>query len=169
MRVFEEKQRFTQWWLYAIQAAVLLGVLYVVYDWYQHKYLVDAASRNEIIIIILVVFLTVFPIIAILSFLNLQTRIDERGVHYRFFPFQMTERKIEWKELNQCYTRTYKPIKEYGGWGYRVSFGKGKAYNVKGNQGIQLETKDGKKLLLGTQKPEEAQKTIDRYFNNERI
>ena len=168
MRVFEERQRFTQWWFFAIQAVVILGVLYIAYDWYQNKYIVGAANRNEAIVMVLVVVLTIVPI-SILSFLSLQTRIDERGIHYRFVPFHRTERKIEWKELGQCYTRKYNPIKEFGGWGYRVSFGKGKAYNVKGNQGIQLETQDGKKLLLGTQKPEEAQKTIDRYFNNERV
>lgn len=168
MRVFEEKQRFDQWWFYAIQAVVVFSVLYLAYDWYQHQYLMGATDRNEEIVMVLVVVLTVIPI-SILSFLKLQTRIDERGIHYRFFPFHRNERKIEWQALKQCYTRKYNPIKEYGGWGYRISFGKGKAYNVKGNQGIQLETQDGKKVLLGTQKPKEAQQVIDRYFNNEGI
>ena len=59
------------------------------------------------------------------------------------------------------------PIQEYGGWGYRTSFGKkkGSAYNVKGDKGIQIELKTGKKLLIGTQKEDEAQQVIGRYFN----
>lgn len=54
--------------------------------------------------------------------------------------------------------RLYRPIKEFGGWGMRTAFnGKnGKAYNVSGNVGIQLELKNGSKTLLGTQKGKEA-------------
>jgi hypothetical protein len=39
---------------------------------------------------------------------------------------------------------------EYGGWG--IKYGKmGKAYNVSGNRGVQLEFTDGKRLLIGSQ------------------
>jgi TATA-box binding protein (TBP) (component of TFIID and TFIIIB) len=37
----------------------------------------------------------------------------------------------------------------------RYSVNHGKAYNVSGNQGVQLFFTNGKKLLIGTQKPEE--------------
>lgn len=48
--------------------------------------------------------------------------------------------------------RTYSPLKEYGGWGIRYG-SNGKAYNVSGNQGVQLEFRDGKRLLVGSQLP----------------
>jgi TATA-box binding protein (TBP) (component of TFIID and TFIIIB) len=51
--------------------------------------------------------------------------------------------------------REYAPLSEYGGWGLRYSVNHGKAYNVSGNQGVQLFFTNGKKLLIGTQKPEE--------------
>jgi hypothetical protein len=35
--------------------------------------------------------------------------------------------------------------------------GKGKAFNVSGNKGLQLEFNDGRKLLIGTSKPEELE------------
>lgn len=34
-------------------------------------------------------------------------------------------------------------------------------YNIKGNKGLQLKFKNGKVLLVGTQKPEELQKVLD--------
>ena len=69
--------------------------------------------------------------------------------------------------MEKCYVRIYSPIKEYGGWGYRTSLGKkkGSAFNVKGNKGIQIEFKTGKKLLVGTQKESEATQVIHRYFD----
>ena len=41
---------------------------------------------------------------------------------------------------------------EYGGWGVRYSLtGKGRAFNVSGNIGLQLEFINGEKVLIGTQ------------------
>ena len=48
--------------------------------------------------------------------------------------------------------------------GIRV-FRKHKAYNVKGDKGIQLKTKDGKYFLVGTQQLKNADRVINRYFN----
>ncbi len=39
--------------------------------------------------------------------------------------------------------------------------GRGKVYNISGNRGIQLDFIDGKRLSIGSQKPEELAKAID--------
>ena len=90
--------------------------------------------------------------------------MDERGISYRFYPFQLTTKLISWDTMHKCNTRRYKPIMEYGGWGFRIGLG-GKALNVKGNRGVQIELKNGKRLLIGTQKPNEAQQVIQKHFN----
>tara|TARA_R110002051_G_scaffold101478_1_gene172292 strand:- start:11577 stop:11909 length:333 start_codon:yes stop_codon:yes gene_type:complete len=95
---------------------------------------------------------------------RLKTIIDEIGIHYQFTPINFSKKTIRWSEIDKCYVRTYKPIKEFGGWGYRSSFGSRKAINIKGNKGIQLVLKDGKNLLIGTQKENDANKVIERYF-----
>ena len=96
--------------------------------------------------------------------INLKTRIDEKGVQYQFFPFNLKPRLLSWCDIDSCYVRTYSPIKEYGGWGYRSGIlSYGKAYNIKGNVGIQLILKNGKKLLIGTQQKEQAKQVIANY------
>jgi len=60
--------------------------------------------------------------------------------------------------LDKVYLRKYSPIGEYGGWGFRYG-----AYNIKGSQGLQLKFKNGKMLLIGTQRPEELQKVLDQF------
>ena len=53
------------------------------------------------------------------------------------------------------------PILEYGGWGIRYSpFGKGWAYNVRGNQGVQLELANGQRILVGSQRADELARAI---------
>lgn len=105
-------------------------------------------------------------IVMIVFFMQLETKIDEQGIHYAFRPFHRSFRHILWYDIKECYVRKYSPIGEYGGWGYRVTLGKkGKAYNVRGNLGIQIVMKNDKRLLLGTQKEEDAKRVVTTYIH----
>jgi hypothetical protein len=93
--------------------------------------------------------------------MELELRMDAAGIHYKFWPFFGWRHRL-WSELQSVEVRQYKPLLEYGGWGLRLGT-KGWAYNIAGNQGIQLVLQDGDKLLLGTQRPEEAAAVIARF------
>ncbi len=165
MRVFSETQRFNQWWLRLMNIGLAILLLFLLYTWFIAKETVNNVSPNDSIVKIIVI-VSFVPIFVLFYLLKLKTSINEQGIHYQFIPFQFSKKTIPWNEMEKCYVRTYSPIKEYGGWGYRASFGrKGKALNVKGNKGIQIEFKTGKKLLIGTQKEKEATQVINRYFN----
>jgi hypothetical protein len=63
-----------------------------------------------------------FVIIALLFGLEkLTTLINDRGIAFRFFPFQFKFRRIDWGMLNSCEVITYNPIRDYGGWGIRTN------------------------------------------------
>ena len=163
MRVFEEKQWFNQWWFQLINISLFLFLLFCFYKWYIVGENVDKVNSDDLFGQLIVI-LCVLPIIVLLYFLKLKTVIDERGINYQFFPIHKTLKLIAWSDLEECYIREYKPISEYGGWGYKFASGGAKALNVKGNKGIQLKLKNGKNLLIGTQKPDEAQLVINKYF-----
>jgi hypothetical protein len=75
----------------------------------------------------------------------------------------VTFKYYPWNEISKSYVRQYFPIREYGGWGLRLGiFGKGKAYNISGDKGLQVEFSDNKKLLIGTNKPDELAETLDK-------
>ncbi len=100
----------------------------------------------------------------VLSF-HLDTQIKSEGIYVRLFPLQITYRFFPWDSLLKCYVRKYNPVREYGGWGFRLGlFGKGTAYNISGNEGLQLEFTNGKKLLIGTQKPAALSEAVDKFF-----
>lgn len=96
---------------------------------------------------------------------RLYTEISGEGIILQYRPFHRKAKVIRWDQLSDCYLRIYSPIKEYGGWGLRTAFnGKnGKAYNVSGNIGIQLELKDGNKILIGTKKGKEAEEALKSF------
>jgi len=103
--------------------------------------------------------------VSLIFFFKLTTRIDEKGIHYQFFPFHFKFKLISWNEISKVFVRTYDPIGEYGGWGLKGGWSKskGKAINVSGDIGIQLELKTGKKLLIGTQKENDAKSVLETY------
>jgi hypothetical protein len=78
--------------------------------------------------------------------------LDSEGIRYQFVPFHRRLHLIRWVEVERAFVRTYRPIIEYGGWGIRFGL-KGKAYNVSGTDGLQLELKNGRKVLFGTLEP----------------
>jgi hypothetical protein len=89
---------------------------------------------------------------------KLITEVREDGVYVRFFP--LTHQKIPFEDIRYVEARTYSPIKEFGGWGIRYGKG-GKAYNVSGNRGVQLELYDGKRFLIGSGRAEELARAIE--------
>ncbi|HTL28989.1 MAG TPA: hypothetical protein VL282_07210, partial [Tepidisphaeraceae bacterium] len=65
------------------------------------------------------------------------------------------------RDIVQFEPRTYRPLVDASGWGVHYSFtGKGWAYNVTGDRGVQIRLKDGKWLLIGSQKPDELARAI---------
>ncbi len=91
--------------------------------------------------------------------LRMETQVRSDGVYVRYFPFHWRFQRLPALDLDQCFARTYRPILEYGGWGIRWGFG-GRAYNVSGNQGVQLVFRNGRRLLLGSARPRELEAAI---------
>ena len=149
---FTETQKFKQVWLWLVIIAVV--VLEVVTN---GKLLFRSHKTNEPGLIVVAIFAFIIPLLValLLAIFRLETKIDETGVYYRFFPYHNKMNKIEWDNIGQIFVRKYRPIMEYGGWGVKWGLN-GRAYNVSGNMGIQIVFKDGKKLLIGTKNPEGA-------------
>lgn len=111
---------------------------------------------------LVVLIITTALFVALLN-VRLELRMDEHGVHYRFWPFVNRWVHLEWNELENIKVRKYRPLLEYGGWGYRIS-AKGKAYTLGGKTGVQMSMKSGKNLLIGVRDAESAGRVIAGYF-----
>ena len=156
--LFTERQRFNQWWLWLLILGINGLFIFLAFR--------ELMSNNINIGLILGAIINfLFTILLFVSPLDTQIRQD--GIYVRFFPFRLSFQKFLWDTIAKTYIREYSPIGEFGGWGLRYSQ-TGKAYNVSGNKGIQLIMTDGSRLLIGTNKPDEAIKAlqqIDRYIN----
>ncbi len=156
---FKESQRFRQPWVWVIVlfTAAIIVFLFVM----QFALAKPIAEESVPVIILIIVPLILIGTIALLLLARLETEIRRDGVHYRFRPFINKTRIHHWEDIKQFHVRKYHPIGEYGGWGYRMAGKKaGVAFNISGNMGLQLELKNGKKILLGTRKPTEMEEVL---------
>jgi hypothetical protein len=85
--------------------------------------------------------------------LRLVTRVYRGFVRVRLWPF--ANRAITAEEIAHVEVRTYRPIGEYGGWGYRQGGAGDTAYTMSGNRGVQLRLRNGQSVLIGSQRPDE--------------
>ena len=158
--LFKETQRFRQWWLWLI---LLIAFFVPVYNSVQKGKLHHFSFPQYFNFDNLIVFIVPVLAIALLLSCRLDTEITAEDIRVRLFPFHLKLINFSATTIGLAYVREYNPILEYGGWGLRLGlFGKGKAYNIAGNQGIQLIFKDGSKLLIGTQKPDEASAALQK-------
>lgn len=146
---FVEVQYFWQqplaWIIWVIVAVILL--------WMRGADLIEESFSIIALVFVLAIMLLVF-------FTTLQTEISEEGIRYRMWPFHKKPKLLAWQDIEHAEIRKYKPIREYGGWGMRFGM-HGRAYNIKGDMGLQIKLTSGKSILLGTQRPDEIEEVLD--------
>ena len=90
------------------------------------------------------------------------TEVRDDGIYIRFIPFHRRFLGFTWDAIESAEARTYRPIMDYGGWGIRFGV-RGKAYNVRGNRGLQLILGEGRseQILIGSQRAEELAMAVE--------
>ena len=159
--IFSESQRFKQWWLWIILLGVDVLFLYIIFQQLVLGKPFGGKPMTNLMLVMTTGFILLLSVMFI--YFRLDTQIKKDGIYVRFFPIQFTFRYYPWDTISKSFVREYNAILEFGGWGFRIGlFGKGKAFTMSGNNGLQLEFKDNKKLLIGTNKPDEVRDVLFR-------
>ncbi|MFD2246044.1 DUF6141 family protein [Pontibacter ruber] len=148
--LFKEKQRYTQFWLWAI----LLGVSGLLLAGFVYRVFLGSNMGNHTLSDIqlgLVVLLVGVGLPLFFFRMRLITKVLPGEVRVRFSPFQLKAVRIPLHLVRDFERLVYNPIGDYGGWGIRWS-SKGKAYNMSGNEGVQLYFYNRKPILIGSQR-----------------
>lgn len=161
---YSEEQKFkpTIVWLIMFPVWAVINVIFGIGIYQQiglgHPWGDEPMSDIGLIVMMAIVNLIVIGTGLLMLKTRMITEIRESGLFYRYPPFIIKEKKISREEIDLFEVRQYKPIQEYGGWGFRQRSRRfrnsGLAYNVSGNLGLQLYLKNGKKILFGTQRKE---------------
>ncbi|MDR0371570.1 MAG: hypothetical protein LBH80_06935 [Prevotellaceae bacterium] len=179
---FYERQSRKSWWFSALIAAVNLPFIYGIFRQIilGKPWGTKPASDTELILITVSILL--FTVVMLFS--KLETIIDGDGIYFRYFPFNPRYKFLSWESISKASIRQYGSM-EFGGAGIRfqpwknssktatrwlgnlrfngagVHHGfKEKAYIVSGKYGLQLELRNKKKILIGTQRPDEIEELL---------
>lgn len=146
---FAETQRLLRHWWPLLLVPLLLGPLLLSVPWAQTGHF---PLRPALVVAALeLLVLALAPV--------LDVRLDATGACYRLRPLQWRWRHVPWAGVARAYVRHYDPLDEYGGWGLKGTAAN-RAYNIAGDEGLQLELPDGRRLLLGTQRPAELRAAL---------
>ena len=152
--LFEEQQKFTQWWLWLLLATVAIVPFYA---FFQMLFISDDFGENLLSDkSVLVTFLVFMIVIVFFLVVKLKTEIDQEELRLRFLPF--TKKTVKWSDVKSARVLKYGFV---GGWGIRLFTHYGTVYNTKGNKGLAIELENGDNFLIGTQKQEELSTVIE--------
>lgn len=150
--VYREVQRFRQWWMWVVVLAIAafmwvgFALQIVLGSPFGSKPMPDA---------MLWVFTLLFGLglPAFFLVLRLLTEVSADRLVVGLAPFRM--RAILLADIAEAKAVTYRPLADFGGWGVRWAGSRGVAYNASGDRGVQLVLRDGRRVLVGSQRPEE--------------
>ncbi len=155
---FREVQHFRQTllWLFLF-CVILLSLWEIIQQLVLGIPFGNNPAPDTVLVILAVIFGIGFPFFFYIT--NLTTEVRSDGVYLRFFPIEMTFNRISLENIKEWEAVAYHPVREYGGWGIR--YGKNtKVYSVSGNHGVLLTLVNGKRLLIGSQRPDELAEAI---------
>lgn len=162
--LFEETQRFTQWWIWifvggsvlTINASLIHGVIQQII---MGKPWGDEPLPDEWLLLATALCLSLVGLLLwAFMYSALEIRVTRFALEYKFMPFIRT-----WKSIERVSIAGYeiKKIPFLKGYGIRLSLNGNKLLNVKGSHGVTVTLHDGSLLTLGTQQPEKLAGALD--------
>lgn len=150
--MFYEEQQFRQFWVWAF---VAIPVVFVALRLWRHSAWLSAGLQE---------FATIVPVIALVLalawFSKLTTKVGDDGLVVRFTPFPWQEQRINIADVDAV--ELVDDWWFYRGRGVRYGFDS-TAYVARGNHGVRLRYRDGKTLVIGSQKAGALASAINAY------
>lgn len=156
--IFNENQKFNKviiWVIMIISISLLLLASILPF--------VENKSSNAFWVTLLVI----AGVIALLSSIRMQIRIDQHKLMFRYKPFINSWKIYSFNDIEEIKIIKYNSLREFGGWGIRYNFDYW-LYNTGGKYGIKVKT-GNKKFILGTYQPDEAFKAIVQHKSSKKI
>jgi hypothetical protein len=152
--VFHEEQRFRNWWAWALLAIADAPLVAVLVLTRTISYSLGLAA----------IVVTLVAALFLVARLVVDVTADEITISFHFL---WPTRRIRMPDITRAHATKYNSLLEYGGYGVRLGF-KGWAFNTGGNEGVLVETNDGKRVMIGSRRAKELEDAIARAVARQR-
>lgn len=85
------------------------------------------------------------------SCLNVEVRSDHLFIW--FGPLRLIRKRVRYSDIERVSAVTYRPLREFGGWGIRWRPGKS-VWSIRGSRAVNVELRNGKLLYVGSRYPQ---------------
>lgn len=159
---YHEIQKLRQKWIVIIAVfPAILAIVVYFYGFYVQlikgiPFGENSMSDTGLLLtgIFIIIISVLIPVLIFTA--NLDIRILNDSLYFRYFPFIRKYRKINFLNIASYNAIEYRPIRDFGGWGIRYSMKtKRICYNVSGHHGVEVTLNDGKVIVFGTQQPQQ--------------
>jgi hypothetical protein len=170
---FEETQTFRQSrWIWMVMVISLLAAILPILDgvyWqlfrgqpWGNKPMSDSGLLGLFVFILL----TSIGCITLLISVRLEVKVDSEGVHYCYVPI-----KPRWQHFSKDQIESYSLEKQYklihSGFGFSHNrLNRTRRIRIRGGNHLFLVLRNGEKLLLGTQKPDELAHAMKKLMSS---
>jgi hypothetical protein len=141
--MFREVQ-YCSWWVYGL----LLGIGLVLARAYR-----VSGRVLPLGFIALIVILTAL-------FLRLETVVSEQELAVSFGWLPVVRKRMPLTEITRVEASSYRPLRDFGGWGWRFGPGGVQALTAKGTAGVFLWLRDGQRYLVGSARSDELAQAL---------
>jgi len=124
----------------------------------------ESANADPASVVTLSILLPTFALIYVVVF-RLVIRVVDDGVEAEYGCVGLIRFRWPASELRQCEAVTYRPLREFGGWGVRLNLRGERCFNARGNRGVKLQVGD-RTIILGSQRPDELCASITSLMNS---
>jgi hypothetical protein len=113
--------------------------------------------------LLILIFVLTATLAMVFSLQRLRTSITDQAIYVSFGIFA-SKKVIPLSNIKSISVRKYDGMKEFSGWGVKANANE-QSYTVSGDNGVEIElNSEGKKILIGTDKPNEMLSVIDKYL-----
>lgn len=114
----------------------------------------------DIVLVIVLFFTMGIPLL----FGRMVTVVNEKKVMVTFGYLGWIKKRIPISDIKEVEVITYRPLRQFGGWGIRCGWFRGErvcCYSAKGNRGILITISNNRKFIIGSQVPEKLFSVIN--------
>ena len=93
-----------------------------------------------------------FPLLMSALFLCLDVEVRADRLFIAFGPLHLVRKRIAYRDMESVEAVTYRPIREFGGWGIRP-MGRKTAWTIRGNKAVRIVLRSDKQVYVGSRFP----------------
>ena len=160
--VYREEQNF-DWRVYALVALIeALVIATLVWVYQQGHAPPPSGSLRDLALSFGTASGVCLPLLVVVGLLRMTTEVTPTDVRVWFGWVPTYRRFVAIGLVQKIEVVSYRPVRDYGGWGIRSGRDGERVLNARGNRGVLLDLGDGSRLLIGSQRPEALALAIER-------